>query len=304
MHLCFKETTTSHHKDEKDYGEDFGPQAMENDCQRLWQSFSKRKREDPEGSHTGEADKHVEKRHRKSPGPSAPLAESGRPLKLHRAPKTELMENACSFTLQDHWQLTAALQRAAEAEEDAAAAVKELGQARDGLRAALGSQQAALKSQEEVHTKLCSIRAGRDAVAVQVLRAGKDAKSAAAVLRRQASARSPNDLRQVAREREAAAAVHLAECQMEQDLAEAKERIRHLAAQLEEEQQWRTEAERILWDYGLEGPQFERHSVALSLLTQHRHDGPPPAPSTPPLFENKAAVHWLPVPRQQLLSRL
>ncbi len=52
--------------------------------------------------------------------------------------------------------------------------------------------------------------------------------------------------------------------------------------QLEEEQQWRTEAEGIFWEYGLVAPEFERHSEALSLLTRTR--SPPPVPSTPPIF--------------------
>lgn len=65
-----------------------------------------------------------------------------------------------------------------------------------------------------------------------MLRAAQEAASAAAVLRRQASAGNPSDLRPAALEREASAAAHLAECQMEQDLAEAKERVRHLAAQV------------------------------------------------------------------------
>ncbi|CAL8463288.1 g2822 [Coccomyxa elongata] len=156
-------------------------------------------------------------------------------------------------------QLRSALQRASKAEGDAAATAAELAHARDGLRAALDAQQAALEKQKEVDAQLCSIRVERDAVAV-----------------------------------------HVAERQKEQELAQAKEKICHLAAQLEEEQQWRAEAEGILWEYGLVAPEFERHSEALSLLTRPR--SPPPVPSTPPIFENKAAIPRLPV--QQLLSRL
>lgn len=57
LNLVLKYTVLQ--QDDRMSGKDFVPQAEEDNCQSLRQSFSKRKRGDPQGICTAEADKHV-----------------------------------------------------------------------------------------------------------------------------------------------------------------------------------------------------------------------------------------------------